>query len=163
MPRTVIRIDEKTQRTGGAVPVSCVVCGDYPPGPGAGYERGAGYRRNRTGEPADKVTMPGIARDLDDDAAVPRGACSRGGSVFATALKENGKRAPAKKQALFSLLHRRRGISRHKSRPSSACAYCARYRKVTICARVQGSLGLKVVAVVPLVMPLSAAQATAAA
>ena len=37
----------------------------------------------------------------------------------------------------------------------------ARHRKVTACARVQMPLGLKVVALVPVVMPLSTAQITA--
>ena len=37
----------------------------------------------------------------------------------------------------------------------------ARHKKVTICARVQSLLGLKVVALVPPVMPFSAAHRTA--
>lgn len=37
----------------------------------------------------------------------------------------------------------------------------SRYRKVTICARVQGLLGEKAVALVPVVMPHSTAQRTA--
>ena len=41
--------------------------------------------------------------------------------------------------------------------------YCARYRKVTIWARVQALLGENAVAEVPLVMPSLAAQATAVA
>ena len=40
--------------------------------------------------------------------------------------------------------------------------YC-RYRKVTICARVQSALGLKAAAAVPEVMPFSTAQDTASA
>ena len=36
-----------------------------------------------------------------------------------------------------------------------------RYRKVTLCARVQSASGLKVVAEVPLVMPFSTAHSTA--
>ena len=38
---------------------------------------------------------------------------------------------------------------------------CARYRKVTICARVHGSFGLKVVELVPAAIPRAAAQRTA--
>ena len=42
--------------------------------------------------------------------------------------------------------------------------YCAsRYMKVTIWARVQGALGLNVVALVPEVIPSATAQATASA
>ena len=44
---------------------------------------------------------------------------------------------------------------------TSAARLAARYRKVTICARVQGSFGLKVVSLVPVVMPSQAAQMTA--
>ena len=40
--------------------------------------------------------------------------------------------------------------------------YC-RYRKVTICARVQSASGLKAAAAVPEVMPFSTAQDTASA
>ncbi len=45
----------------------------------------------------------------------------------------------------------------------NCCLYfpVARNRKVTICARVQGALGLNVVALVPAVMPFSAAHSTA--
>ena len=41
--------------------------------------------------------------------------------------------------------------------------YCARYRKVTICPRVQGASGLKLLPPVPEVTPSFTAQATASA
>ena len=54
-------------------------------------------------------------------------------------------------------------ISKCRCTDTEAVALAARYRKVTPCARVQMSSGLKVVSVVPLVMPFSTAHATALA
>ena len=66
----------------------------------------------------------------------------------------------SKMQEIFSNFDKKQG--RFKAVPVFIAFYLyARYRKVTIWPRVQGSLGAKVAAVLPVVMPFDTAQFTA--